>query len=101
MQLACRIVLVLNSLFTLETVIISVFDCTPIPFFWDKSIEGGHCVNFGAMWFSHASTNIVFDIVLVILPMPVIKSLNLPKKQKIALMGIFALGTLYVSPLSQ
>ncbi|KAK0662726.1 hypothetical protein DIS24_g1671 [Lasiodiplodia hormozganensis] len=93
MQLACRIVLVLNSLFTLETVIISVFDCTPIPFFWDKSIKGGHCVNFGAMWFSHASTNIVFDIVLVILPMPVIKSLNLPKKQKIALMGIFALGT--------
>ncbi|KKY17289.1 putative pth11-like integral membrane protein [Diplodia seriata] len=93
MQVACRIVLALNTMFTIETVIISIFDCSPIPYFWDKSIKGGHCVNFGAMWFSHASTNIAFDIILVILPMPVIKSLNLPRKQKIALMGIFALGT--------
>ncbi|EKG19959.1 hypothetical protein MPH_02787 [Macrophomina phaseolina MS6] len=93
MQTACRIVLVLNTMFTLETVIISVFDCTPIPYFWDKSIEGGHCVDFGAMWFSHASVNIAFDLVIVVLPMPVINSLNLPRRQKIALMGIFALGT--------
>ncbi|EOD50841.1 putative pth11-like integral membrane protein [Neofusicoccum parvum UCRNP2] len=93
MQRACYVILVLNSMFAIETVIISVFDCTPIPFFWDKTIPNGHCVDFGAMWFSHASVNIVFDLVLVILPMPVINSLNLPRKQKIALMGIFALGT--------
>ncbi|KAK7722958.1 hypothetical protein SLS57_004814 [Botryosphaeria dothidea] len=92
MQTACRIVLTLNSMFTIETVIISVFDCTPIPFFWDKTIKGGHCVDFGAMWFSHASVNIAFDLIIVILPMPVINSLKLPRRQKIALMGIFALG---------
>lgn len=101
MQTACRIVLTLNSMFTIETVIISVFDCTPIPFFWDKTIKGGHCVDFGAMWFSHASVNIAFDLIIVILPMPVINSLKLPRRQKIALMGIFALGALYVTSLTQ
>ena len=94
MQMACRIVMVLNAMFTIETVIISIFDCSPIAYFWDRSIPGGHCVNFGAMWFSHASTNIAFDIIVILLPMPVIKNLNLPTKQKFALMAIFALGTL-------
>ena len=93
MQIACKIVLALVTMFTIETVVISIFDCTPVSYYWDKSLDG-HCVDFGAMWFSHASLNITFDIVLIILPIPVIKSLNLPTKQKIALCGIFAVGAL-------
>lgn len=29
----------------------SVFVCTPIRFFWDKSIIGGTCVNETAVWY--------------------------------------------------
>lgn len=39
--------------------------------------------------------NIVTDLIMLLLPMPVIWRLKLPTKQKIALTGVFLLGSLY------
>ncbi|TKX18962.1 hypothetical protein C1H76_8851 [Elsinoe australis] len=36
--------------------------------------------------------NIITDIMLVLSPMPVIKNLHLPRRQRFALMGLFAIG---------
>jgi hypothetical protein len=49
-----------------------------------------------ALWFTFAATSIVTDLAIWLLPMPVLKSLQLPRKQKYSLMGVFALGGLYV-----
>jgi hypothetical protein len=46
------------------------------------------------MWFTNASLNIATDLAIIILPMPVIRSLNLKRRQKQALAGIFAIGGL-------
>ena len=46
------------------------------------------------MWFTNAAINIATDFAIVILPIPIIKSLNLPRRQKQALIGIFAIGGL-------
>lgn len=70
--------------------------CLPVPFYWDKSIEGGRCVSLVAFWFALAAFNIVTDLSVWLLPMPVLKSLQLPRKQKYSLIGVFALGGLYV-----
>ncbi|ORY11593.1 hypothetical protein BCR34DRAFT_447226, partial [Clohesyomyces aquaticus] len=70
----------------------SVFMCTPIEFFWNKSIKGGSCLNQFVVWFLNAGVNIAQDIAIIILPIPVLRSLNIPKAQKRALIGIFALG---------
>ena len=48
--------------------------------------------------FTNASINIVTDIFTGVLPLPVLKSLNLPKRQRYVLMAVFALGGLYVTP---
>lgn len=42
--------------------------------------------------FVNAGLNIFTDVAIAILPLPVIKSLNLPKRPKLALMFIFCLG---------
>jgi hypothetical protein len=43
-------------------------------------------------WYFNAGSNIVTDIAIMILPMPVIKNLSLPCRQKYLLMGVFAMG---------
>lgn len=70
----------------------SIFECMPVAYFWDKTIKGGHCMNQYAVWFTNAAVNIVTDFAIIILPMPVLRSLDLPLKQKRALMLVFALG---------
>lgn len=42
--------------------------------------------------FANASVNIITDVCTAILPLPVLKRLNLPKRQKIVLMVVFGLG---------
>lgn len=44
--------------------------------------------------FTNASINIVTDICTGVLPLPTLNSLNLPRRQKYALMAVFALGGL-------
>ena len=81
----------------LTMIITSCFSCWPVAYYWDKTIEGGHCINVLAFWFSLSSFNIVTDLAVWLLPMPVLKSLQLPRKQKISLIAVFALGGLYVN----
>ncbi|KAF2264402.1 hypothetical protein CC78DRAFT_616826 [Lojkania enalia] len=76
--------------YTIATVLACIFVCTPIPRFWTG--QPGYCINELASWFANAAINIVTDLMIVILPIPVIKNLNLPKKQKRLLMGVFAFG---------
>jgi hypothetical protein len=70
-------------------------NCVPVAKFWDRELPG-HCLSFEALWFFNASMNIATDLTLLILPMPLITQLQLPKRQKLALMGVFALGGLLV-----
>ncbi|EOD45288.1 Integral membrane protein [Neofusicoccum parvum] len=91
MRVACLAVMTFTVLYTLEAIILSIFSCTPVDRFWQRS-KPGTCVNFKALWFTHAALNIFSDVMIISLPMPVIRGLNVPKKQKFALMGIFALG---------
>ncbi|KAL3425482.1 hypothetical protein PVAG01_02273 [Phlyctema vagabunda] len=66
--------------------------CQPLAFWWDKSIKGGHCINAQPIWISHAILNIVTDLVIIIIPMPVLSTLNLANRAKLWLIFVFALG---------
>jgi len=77
-------------------IVTSCLSCVPVRFYWDKSIKGGKCISMGPFWLSSASLNILTDLAVWLLPMPVLKILRLPKKQKLSLIAVFALGGLYV-----
>jgi len=47
-----------------------------------------------AFWFSNATLNIVTDIMIFAIPMPLLRQLLLPKKQKIGLMIVFGFDAL-------
>ncbi|KAK0119928.1 hypothetical protein ONS95_011353 [Cadophora gregata] len=85
----CWASIVLVAVFGLETVITQIFNCVPIDAFW---LGGGKCIPNQFLWFFNAAFNILTDIIILVLPMPVLSSLRLPLKQKIGLMLVFALG---------
>ena len=93
-RLFCWALLVLICSYGLAAVLVSLLACMPVAYFWDKSIEGGHCINLLAFWYSNAAFNIITDIVVVAIPLSVLRSLLLPKRQKYGLLFVFALGGL-------
>lgn len=71
--------------------IATILQCTPIQRAWDKSIPGT-CINFKAFWYTHSCFNAFFDILIYVMPMPLIKQLQLNKGAKLGLISVFALG---------
>lgn len=93
MRLACWIMIGFLGLYGTWTIISAWASCVPLAKFWDPTVPG-FCLDKKALWFSNSAIHIITDILILIYPMPVLKSLQLPKKQKFALMAVFALGGL-------
>ncbi|KAK4962359.1 hypothetical protein LTR66_012678 [Elasticomyces elasticus] len=75
-------------------VVATIFQCTPMSAFWNRTIRDKHCVNSGAFWISYSVLNIATDLFILALPIRQIVSLHLPRSDKLALLGVFLLGAL-------
>ena len=89
----CWILMGFVVAFGTATTLASIFQCTPIPRTWNKSIQGV-CLNTTIFWYTNAGFSIAGDLILLVLPMPVLYNLKLPLNQRIALMLVFSLGAL-------
>ena len=69
----------------------TIFQCTPVQKSWVKTVPG-QCFNTATFFFVNAGFNIATDIAIMLLPVPVIRSLKLPLRQKIILSFVFAIG---------
>ena len=73
--------------------IVVLVGCRPIPYFWKQ--EGpGTCIDVQKYYLGQAVPNIITDLVLLIIPHPIVWRLQLPLPQKAALAGILLLGHL-------
>lgn len=74
-----------------------LFQCTPVDYFWDKTIVGGKCHFDIEKLFLYASLpNIITDIVMLLLPLPFIFRLNMTRKVKIGLGVTLLTGSRYI-----
>ncbi|KAI3571300.1 hypothetical protein IWW34DRAFT_898847 [Fusarium oxysporum f. sp. albedinis] len=76
---------------TVVIAFLNILICVPVAKFWDSNLPG-RCLDALTIWYVMAGFNLVTDIAIFCLPLPVIKSLNLPPRQKIMLFAIFSLG---------
>lgn len=70
--------------------------CIPLEAFWNWSlafVTPVYCQPSN-LWWANAAIHITTDVVIVLLPMPVISTLRIPRRQKRAVFGVFALGFL-------
>ena len=72
----------------------AIFRCSPIPYAWDKSIQGGSCINVASFYVYCSIPNVVTDVAILLLPLPMIFKLHTNQSQKVGLSLVFLLGTM-------
>lgn len=93
MRLTCQIMLTMLAVYGIWCIVSAFLNCVPVAKFWDPSIPG-FCLSSKGLWFSNASIHIATDLAILAIPIPSLLALFLPKRQKAALIAIFALGGL-------
>ncbi|KAL4913344.1 hypothetical protein BDW62DRAFT_214339 [Aspergillus aurantiobrunneus] len=68
-----------------------IFACRPIKKAWNAAVPGT-CIDQNGLYAATAVTNTVTDVALIIVPIPVVVSLNMPTIQKIGLFFMFVVG---------
>lgn len=67
--------------------------CRPLAYNWDKTIDGS-CADLSAAYLAAGILNLLTDISVLILPIPIVLSLQLPLRSRIALIATFCVGLL-------
>ena len=70
----------------------TIFQCTPVQAQWDSSIRNAKCQNLKTAALATAFSNMILDVVFLLLPLPMIWGLHLDRKFKLSITGIFLLG---------
>ncbi|KAJ4331604.1 hypothetical protein N0V95_009850 [Ascochyta clinopodiicola] len=93
MRIPVYIALGIVGIWGLTLLFTSIFSCIPVQAFWKvEENADAKCVNLVALWYTNASVNIMTDIMVAAIPVPGIWGLHIPKRQKIALLGILTIG---------
>lgn len=74
--------------------------CWPVQKSWDLTILAteGHCIDVVALYFATAVANILTDAILMIMPIPLMMGLNMPKVQKVGCLIVLIFASGYVVP---
>jgi hypothetical protein len=70
--------------------------CVPVHDFWNvlEETRSRHCLPEGPVWFTNAGIQIATDLIILVLPMPLLWKLQMPRRQKWGIMLVFSLGIL-------
>ncbi|KAJ8131972.1 hypothetical protein O1611_g1652 [Lasiodiplodia mahajangana] len=74
---------------------VTLFQCTPIPYFWDRDIAGGKCIDtkiIAALTYLYSAFSVICDFTFAILPMFLIYQLQIDRRTKVALIPILSIG---------
>jgi hypothetical protein len=74
---------------------VTLFQCTPISFFWNKQIENGMCINVDViigLTFFYSAVSVVSDFTFAILPFFLIWNLNMSVRTKFMLIPILGMA---------
>ena len=73
----------------------TLFECFPISQVWNTFYgQPRHCYDYLPMFMATAISNMIIDILIILLPWHMIWKLQMPTRQKIAVGVIFTLGAL-------
>ncbi|CAM1508581.1 Fc.00g054290.m01.CDS01 [Cosmosporella sp. VM-42] len=70
-----------------------IFACHPFKRHWEIGATEGGCINETALYVATAVLGIVSDLVLLLMPIPMIVRLQMPSRQKLGLILLFSIGS--------
>ncbi|KAK0732010.1 hypothetical protein B0H67DRAFT_566439 [Lasiosphaeris hirsuta] len=90
-RLAGQILLGIVIVSSLWMLIATVTACIPLQAYWDFTIAKGYC-HPQSVWWSNTGLHMATDFLIFLLPLPVVWTIMLPRRQKFALFGVFGFG---------
>ncbi|KAH7075713.1 hypothetical protein BKA63DRAFT_565767 [Paraphoma chrysanthemicola] len=73
-----------------------IFICSPVSFQWDLTIQGGKCGDQIKLFQSIITTNIITDVMIMVLPIYTVWHLKMRKTEKVAVIACFLIGILCI-----
>ncbi|RYP16714.1 hypothetical protein DL765_004950 [Monosporascus sp. GIB2] len=71
-----------------------LFACNPIAAAWDLRVAAeASCINRPVIYITQAAFGCVTDLMLLVLPIPTVVGLQMSTRQKVGLLGLFAIGS--------
>lgn len=82
--------------YLVTTIIATIWQCTPVSYVWTlwSGETEGHCIDVFALTWVATSLNILFDILIILLPIPHLLKLTLSRKKKFQIVSMFCVGLL-------
>lgn len=93
-KLMARILIGLTCCWIVTTVLTGFLICRPLQMVWDPFIPGGKCDNQIILFAASGIVNVVTDFFILLVPLPVVSKLKLPRASKFGLLIIFCMGIL-------
>ena len=69
----------------------TIFLCNPVEKQWQPSIPG-RCHSITDLWLSSTISSVVIDLILLLLPLPMLWRLQMKRPKRILIMAVFAFG---------
>lgn len=90
--IACYAALAVNVIFGVSAVIADCLICWPITYRWAPSMVDGSCGDQKSLDMFIAIFNMLQDVVVVVLPTPILWGLQMARSKKMALSCVFGIG---------
>ncbi|UQC77604.1 uncharacterized protein CLUP02_03073 [Colletotrichum lupini] len=93
-KIAARITTGLCVCWMLFTILIGIFICQPVAMNWNPATPGGKCGDQNAAFAAVGYFDLATDLIILVLPIPMVYNLQLRWPHKVALYVIFGAGAL-------
>ncbi|KAL8948136.1 MAG: hypothetical protein Q9222_005647 [Ikaeria aurantiellina] len=90
-RMAVYIIATVMILFCIGGVTACIFQCTPVDYAWLRTGEG-HCINTLLLFYISSAVTVVTDVIILLLPMPIVWKLQMPRAKRYGVLAIFLLG---------
>ncbi|OOO13160.1 hypothetical protein OAory_01009090 [Aspergillus oryzae] len=74
-----------------------IWQCKPFRAAWDYNIDNPRCLKIATIAYANASINIITEVSILILPLPVLRTLHVSRRKKIALISVFSVGVIVIA----
>ncbi|KAJ4990692.1 hypothetical protein SVAN01_03923 [Stagonosporopsis vannaccii] len=93
MRVPVYVAMVIVSVWGTITIFTAIFSCVPVQAYWRVTEQANAtCVHRLALWYTNASVNIFTDLMVAVIPVRGIWCLQIPRRQKFALLGVLTIG---------
>lgn len=89
------IAIFINILTGLIFFFVTMLQCNPISYFWNKETQSGTCISIDiiiALTYLYSAFNIICDFTFALLPIAIVQGLNMNRRMKIAIVPLLGMG---------